>query len=123
MRESALQNTVPTRRPATILIPKSPQRSEAESSDGIVETIFRGVTEDIFRAFQRSHPGMFPREFDSFAKNVRQGLGCGVGDAKDELTHAGHFAAQVESAFHRNSGALFERLEGWFDETRARLFD
>ena len=109
--------------PDGILIPAPRPQPEWQGSDSIVEVIFRGVTEDIFVAFQRSRPGMFRREFENFAIHVRQGLGSGVGDAYRALNLTRRINAHTESALHANSALLFERLEVWFEKTRKRLFE
>ncbi len=92
------------------------------SARQVAGTIFKGVTESIFEAYQRSHPDMTEAGFEEFIAKVREGIGEGVGQAREMLQSTDSMSEEMDGAIEETLSVLHGRLDDWFAEMSSKLF-
>ena len=108
-------------------VEESAEESEAlypsgASADQVAGTIFSGVTQVIFGAYQLQHPDMSEEDFEYFISEVREGIDVGVGEARSMLEATDSMGEETSSAIDQTLERLHERLNQWFTDTRASMF-
>jgi hypothetical protein len=103
------------------------EESEALYASGasaaqVAGTIFSGVTQVIFGAYEMQHPDMSEDDFEQFIEDVRKGIKQGVGQARSMLESTDSLGEETSSAIEQTLEILHERMNSWFSDTRSSLF-